>query len=381
MVERTTVEICDPFYTPLGLLRDWDSLEFVDRFCDVGSGKVDAVASDFNRELVSFGHTVQVKRDGVVESAGPLVFGEDRSSTVVLKVDWKNTLTYLDRRLVLPAPQVQMNMEPGVLSAADDPRSGRTSSVIRGFVDANCGPSALPYRRAPGLVMGPDLGAGAYLSAAVLGRFDNLLVLCRQLAMSGGVGFGVDTDDRQHTFNVYAVRDLADEVVFSQETHNVAESNFQVTGPTATRFYAGGKGDGIDREYAMVMTADSLADEAVWGLVEAFYSDQSSDGESFTAAASRELGLRGASIAASFTPAGSTLVYGEDYLLGDLVTCVLRPGLSVVKPIREVTRKVSVSGGRTVVPIAGDYAANSGTTAQFQTRELIRVVNALSRQR
>lgn len=381
MSGRVVVEIRDRTGSHMGLLRGWDGLEWVDRYGDVGSGKVDCPANGWNRELVQAGAIVAVRdEDGVLQS-GPLPeFGEESGEQSVLKLTWKNTHEWMRRRLCYPDPWSPIG-GGGRLARASDDRKGATSSVIAGYVDMNLGPNALPNRRLPGLTMGRDDGTGVVLNAPVQARFNNLLDLSRQLAVTGGVGFSIDTVDRSYVFNTWQVADLSSDVVFSAQTHGLQESLFTVTAPGATSVIAGGDGEDAERVFAEVQSADSLADESVWGRIEVFRDDRSADEGSLTAGALRDLAEKGATVAAEFTPTNRALVYGRDYRLGDLVTCVLRPGFSVVKPVREVMTSVTMSGGRVVKPVAGDYGATAVDGSQFQTRELIRVVDALKRNR
>lgn len=375
---RTTVEICSPDYTPQGLLRDWDSVEAIDRYGDVGQGQLECAGSDWNRELVQPGATVIVRRDGEVIQAGPLEFEEElRGNSVSMPVSWKDQNVYLDERLVWPDPTSEISGTGAPVAKATDDRLGYTTSVIIGYVNGNCGPGALSFRRAPGLTMGADPGAGVYLDVPVQARYDNLLTLMRQLAITGAVAFAVNTNDRTHTFNCWQIENLADDVVFSAQTHNVADSKFSAAAPTATAVIVGGKGEDILRSFAFVTSPDSLVDAATWRYVEAFRDDRSADGASMIAGAQRDLSEKGSTISATFTPTNTGLKYGRDYRLGDLVMCILRPGLSVIKPVREVTRTYSVANGYQVVPVAGDYGATSSTGEQFHARELIRTVAAL----
>lgn len=376
------MEVRDRAGSTLGLLSDWDGLEWIDRYADVGSGKVDCEPSERNRELVRAGAVIAVRDDRGVLQAGPLVdFGEVLTERgLKLQPTWRNANEWLRRRLCFPDPSSRIPAG-GPLPEGSDDRRGATSSVIMGYVDANLGPSALPERRVPGLVMGRDDGVGVVLTADVQARFDNLLDLSRQLAVTGAVGFALDLDDRQYTFNTWQVEDLSADVVFSVQTHNVQASTFTVSAPSATAVIAGGKGEDLERVFAEVQSPESLVDESVWGRIEVFRDDRSAEADSLIAGALRDLSEKGSRVAAEFTPTNRALVYGQDYRLGDLVTCVLRPGLSVVKPIREVSTSVSVSGGRRVRPVAGDYGATSSTGSQFQTRELIRTVESLKRNR
>ncbi len=381
---RHVIEIADRDYTPLGRLRRWDSLETVERYCDIGEGKVDCTPTGWNRELVAAGRNVIVREFGRVVSAGPLEFGEDQGDSLRMTVDWKDDIVRLNERLAYVDPS---RHPVGKLSRASDDRRGPTTTVIMGYVNDNIGPGALMDRRVPGLVMGTDIRGGAYLNAAVQARFDNLLVLVRQLATTGGVRFSMSLAGRGLVFACTEVEDLSDRVSFSLRVRrrptagNLRTAAYRFKAPTATRIVAGGAGEDAERVFLIAQSAESLADEQLWRRVEYFRDDRSAEGDSLAANALRDLAEKGSTLSAEFTTADRNLLQGRDYPLGSFVSCVLRPGLTVVKPILEVRRTVSVSGGVQIVPTAGDYGANNATAAQHQISQIRETVNALKRNR
>lgn len=382
-----TVEVCDASFNALGLLRDQSGLTMVHRFCDVGTGKVDCSASAYHRSLIGAGSTVLVRRDGVVEQAGLLEFGESQTSTagagtIRLNLNWSDPLRYLAERLVYPSPAAVT----GVGASEWDARTGPTSTVILGFVAANAGESAaLPDRRVPGLgvSVGADLGVGAYLTAAVLGRYDTVLPLIQHLALAGGVGFRVRTVDRQHFLDVTAVADRSGSVVFDPARFNVTSIEWSRKAPTATHVLAAGAGEGAAREVALITSVESLEQATRWGRrVELFHDAGKATGAELAQAGERVLSEHGETIEVQATATDATgSRFGVDFALGDFVGVTIRPGETVAKPVREVTVTPGPGDTRAVRLLIGDYQATSGTNAAAVTREALRVVRALSRTR
>lgn len=371
--KRYSIELCDSSWHPQGLLRGWDSLQFVDRYCDVGTGAVNAPASDFNRSLVSRGCTVLVRNAGVVEQAGVVDWGESSGDSIVLKINWKSPLVYLADRVCYPDP-----LHPaGSQTKATDDQTGFTTSAILHYVNANAGPQALPERRVGGLGVGvgitADIGGGLVLDAPVQARFDNLLELCRRLAVSGGVAFEIVTTDRDHRLVAYQVSDLSSTVVFSNALRNMGAGDAALKPPTGTAAIVLGDGEGLAQSIVEVASADGAA----WNRrIEVVVTGK---GETAVMAdiGRRALAEKSETLEATFEAIAGA--HEQAIRLGDLVTVVPWPGESAVKPIREKKTTVSASGGRRVTFVAGDYQATSGTQSQAQMREFQRRLQLLER--
>lgn len=96
------------------------------------------------------------------------------------------------------------------------------------------------------------------------------------------------------------------------------------------------------------------------------------------AAARRQLSEQGETVTAEYEILQGTFELGQHFEMGDLVA-VHPDGLDepIVKPVREYTESFSVSSGRTLKIVAGDYGSTSGTQGAFTTRELIQTVSRL----
>lgn len=377
-----TIDVCDSSWNPRWSVSYYDSLRMVDRLCDVGAGAVNCPATPENRALLQPGSTVLVRRDdGSIRHAGLItpfsVARRDASETV--RLTWVDTLGYLAPQQAWPNPTTANGQGPN----EHDEREGTASTVILGYVAANVGPGA-GWRHAPGLVMGRDLRQGAYLDAPVQARYDNLLDLIRNIAIPSGVTFEITTVDRTHTFSVRQVQDLSADVVFSADLANLGAGELKMTAPEATRVIALGKGEGTARLVLLVTTPESLAQETYWGRPFVYVHDSSSseNSASLQAEAVRQLAEKGESVEATFEILpGGAFTYGVHYRLGDFVSVVPTGLPAAVKPVREVQESVSASSGWSMKLIVGDYRATASTGAAFQARQVLRVVDALKRNR
>jgi hypothetical protein len=483
-LSRYVIEIGDPDWNMDGQLRAWDNLTCITRAFEIGSGAVDCSSTPHNRAIVGAGagRTVRVKRDGKVIHAGVLrIAGESTDGAVTtLKLSWDDTMVYLANEPAFPNPGTPTGQGP----STHDSRIGYTSTVVRGFVDANVGPSARPERRAPAFTVGGDPLAGEYLQAPVVARWDNLLELIRGVAMPNGLVYEIETSDRGHTFNVRQARYLGSLVPFSQKLHNISNGEYSLSAPEATRVLVLGPYEGTARITFMVPDAsESVASEQRWrrrvvhvidssSIVKADegiyatqvaareaaeaaedaaeeYADYTADlatkaerkaadwaededrpqsekdqatreataarataGEaaanhvilvaarvaaeaveaeaieradrdntiqSLYAEAYRVLEEKGETVEAQYEILDGTFEFGVDYKIGDIVR--VQPGgfaEAVDKPVREVAESVSVSAGRKVTVVVGDYGVVSNSTSKtFQMRALIATVRRL----
>lgn len=369
---RYTVEICEPDLTPIGPLNGMSELEFVDRYCDVGSGKVNAPASDGNRVMLKRGGVIVVHNGGTIEHVGLYDRNESHADVDTIKLNWKTPEEWLRRRVAYPDPLHPWSSQ----TKASDDQTGFTSSVIFHYVNLNAGPQALPDRRIGGLGLGigiaGDPGVGAVLTVPVQAAGDNLLELIRRLAVPGGVGFRIETHDRGYLFVVYQVSDLSQSVVYSSALRTLGTGDAGLSAPGATTMLVLGEGTGVDQARVEVST-DELSP---WGRIEAVMTDKGTP-DVLAAAGRRALAEKGETLSCSFEAVAGA--HEADVRLGDLVTVVPWPGETAVKPLMEKRTKVTAAEGRKVTYLAGDYGSTTGTQSQAQMREQIRLIQKLVR--
>ncbi len=209
----------------VGEIDDYLGAEFALRFNAAGRWRVTLPGTSPLIPDIQWGCGLILTRDGAPLLSGPMhqyqrVSAEaDGRITDTLTIGGTDDTGALRRRLALPVP---LTATPGDYRAAShDVRDGRSELVLRGYVDANAGPGALPRRRLPGLVLGAEAGVGTAVTGRA--RFPVLLDLLAELALAGGdVGFRVVQVGSDLVFQVYAPRDLTDEAVFSYGRGNLA---------------------------------------------------------------------------------------------------------------------------------------------------------------
>jgi hypothetical protein len=363
-----TVELCDRDWQPVSLLRNWTDLTYVERFLEVGAGKVNALSTEENRANTQPGATVLVKQFGQVVQAGLLEPHDSGAfGTGTLALDWKDTTVYLSDRYAFQAPN-RTTAEQGAYEF--DTHSGYTSTVISNFVSVNAGAAARDDRRVRGLVVGEDRLLGPQITSQA--RMVNLLSHIRGLAVAGGVGFRVRFDDRNHVFEVFSAQDLSDVIVFAASSHSVVSYSNGWNPPTSTVVIAGGKGEGTARVFVEVTSNEAINQAARWGRrIEAFKDSSGAEVDPLIADARTQLYQSGETLEATFKV--SQHAPGGMAAVGDLVTLVLRSGETVIRPVREKTTKVD-SSGVAVETVAGDFSASSSSGVTFTTDGWIRAV-------
>ena len=263
MTRRWTFTVMDSSRTEVAELDTWDSVEMVKRWAGVGTWRIKAAQSDALVALRQPGAALRVLVDGDEWLTGPVRQPKRTATAGVVDVDvagWCD-LVHLGRRLAHPAPTDTAPSGAGKWTAAYKTRSGVASTVIRAYVDENAGPSAVSFRRVPGLTLAADPAVGSTVSESA--RFDPLLELAQRVAAVDDLGL----DANGLVFTVSAPTDSTATVVFALEDGTAEGWGDTRTAPGATHVYVAGSGEGVDRVF--VVSADETA-AAAWGRVEVF---------------------------------------------------------------------------------------------------------------
>lgn len=341
----------------IGQVEDFTVLEMPLRFNAVSSWALDLDAFGGAAALLDQAAGIQVVRDGLTLLSGPMTTrkesaGGGRGRLTYAGVD---DTVWLARRLALPVPA-----GPPYTAAAYDRRSGAAETVIRAYVDANAGPTATVARRVPGLTLPASLGRGA----AVIGnaRYDDLIVLCQELALLGGVGFRVVQVGLGLEVQFYVPADRTRTAVFSFGLGNLAGYEYEQTDPTATYAYVAGQGEG---------TARTIVEGGAAGApyrAEVFKDQRDTNEQAALEQSRTETLAEGAGTTAlAISPIDTQSVrFGRDYGLGDRVSVVLDTGT-----VQDVVREVKVTlgpDGETLTPVVGTAgASNPDVPALFDT--------------
>lgn len=276
-----------------------------------------------------------------------------------------------------------------------DTRTGAAETVIRGYVDANAGPSAIANpagisRVVSGLVLDTDQGRGATVTGHA--RFDQLILpdgtgLLQQLAQSGGMGFRLAQIGTSLVFSQYVPTDRTASVIFSDALGNLADFSYQEDGPDFTQggncIAVAGAGTGAARLIIARADTDSISR---WGLFEGFQ-DARDTSDLATMQQRGDAALAQAAVQTQFActlAPQRAIVYGQDFSVGDVVTVVV-DGVSFTNVLREVQIKLDTQGAETVTPAVGSPNADTirqlfgGYVKQRQLTAVHRTANLLAR--
>lgn len=338
---------------------DFTSAELVLRHNRPGSWRVNGIPASGVGARFTPGAGIVVHRDGTAILSGPVTLPARRWSAAEDHVNPEGVgdLIHLWDRIAHPSPA-----DGNFATQAYDVRTDVCETVLHEYVNVNAGPGALTARRATGLTLGTDNGAGASVTGRA--RLQILGDFLAGLAIAGGdLGFQIVQSGSGIVFSVTTTTDKSDTVVFSAELGNLLEYAYDQRAPEASYVYVGGGGEGAARTFRE--GGDSAA-TARWGRrIERFVDqrqttvtaelDQARDENLATAAEQTTLVL-------TPTETGS-MAYGVDYGLGDRVSAVV-DGVAVDLVVREV--RITLDGdGETVTPVLATPQAPTPTLDLF----------------
>lgn len=253
-------------------------------------------------------------------------------------------LVVLSERLAYPTPATA---DVTAQTTANDIRTGNAETVIKGYVNANAGPSAPVARRVTGLTIETNANRGGIVNGTA--RFDNLLELIKGLADVGEISFNVEQVGSGLQFQVTEATDRSNYIRFDVYNHKLTRSEYAYSSPLATRAIVGGAGEGTTRTFLERTSAESLDAEDVWGRrIESFVDSSNTLTEAGLQAAADEMLVKDGKtqVTASITPSDDqTMLFGVDWNLGDLVTVVIG-SLELVAVVTEVGILISPDGVR-----------------------------------
>jgi len=230
-------------------------------------------------------------------------------------------------RLAYPTPSTS---DVTLQTSAYDTRTGLAEAVMKDFVNANMGASAPTERKTPWFLVADNYNRGASVTASA--RFDNLYELLQSLANASTLagqplGFDVIQNGNNLVFDVFAPTDRTKTIRLDIENNQLTETIYSVGQPKLTRAIVGGQGDLAARTFIERSSTTSLAAETAWGRrIEQFIDGRSSnDIAALATDGDDHLATDGtAQITASVKPTDdSTMRFGKDWFLGDLVSIVV----------------------------------------------------------
>lgn len=343
-----TIYVRDPALSRVGQLDDFQKLDVILRFNDVGTWSLTMDGRAPLANLVgTAGYGIDVVRDDTtVVMSGPV---RHRSYTrdgdeLTLTVSGVDDNVWLKRRLAHPQPATAI---PPYSSQEYDVRTGVASTVLRAYVDVNAGAGALAPRRVTGLTVDTDPVIGSTVTGRA--RWQELLALLQELAIAGGnLGFRVRKSGTSLLFQVYQPTDHTDTVVLSTEMGNVYGYTYESEVSSANYLYVGGGGEGTART---IQEGSDSGDVIEWGRIEAFTDQRDTTSttelsQEITKALAESAGKTGLTVNPVDIDGTQFLV---DYTLGDRVTYVV-DGVSSTEVIREVQVSLTPDGPQQTVP-------------------------------
>jgi hypothetical protein len=257
--------------------------------------------------------------------------------------------TILFERLAYPTPS---QADVAFQSDEYDVRTGKASTVMYAYVNANIGPGAPTGRKISNLVLTADTAIGSTVSASA--RFDTLDTILHKLAQTDQFGYKIVQDGTNLRFTVYDPADLSASIRMDIYNNRLITSDYGYTAPQVTRAIVGGSGDGTDRVFQEVTTTDSTASEAAWGRrIEQFIDGRSSnDPTELVTSGVAVLNQTGMTITGlSVAPSEiSTMRYQVDWNVGDTVSVVVGSD-TVSQIVQEVGISIETDGVRVIATV------------------------------
>lgn len=283
-------------------------------------GRIDTIARragtrwEFHRDGALFLSGIATARKVVVDESNDYMELRGVDDTV-----------YLRDRVVHPEPA---STTPPYNSSSHDVRTGVASTVMRGYVDANVGPSAVAPRRK--LTLASDPAVGNTVDAR--GRWANtLLAYLQGLADLGGVVFRVVDLE----FDVWAPADKTETVRFSFGAGNISGYQLEDRAPVRTYVYVLGGGEGtsrtvVERQNQTAIAAERRIESTVDRRDTTDASTLASAGDEVLAEAAASLDVQIEAI-----ENGDTTLWGSGYDLGDTVNATTDEGVFDL-PVRKI---------------------------------------------
>lgn len=373
-----TVEVRNPSLVREGQLLPTDLVDstFIKRFNNIGYWEIKLAAdSPMAALLRTPGYGIILTGPNGVEMSGPTKSARLTQNQNDLEGTWVITgiddSVLLNERLAYPEPS---NANVSTQSVSHDQRSGSAETVIKGYVDANIGPTAPNGRRVQNLTVETDLMRGGVVTASA--RFDKLQDLIYPLAQTGQIGYMLKQVGEALVFSTYMPQDRSANIRLDLYNGNLTSTEYNYTSPAATRVIVAGQGEAADRLFVERTNAESVTSETQWGRRIEQYQDARdvADVEKLQQRGDEVLVDGGKTqVAMSVQPSDDqSMRYGYEWNLGDQVTIVIND-IEAKAVVTEIGIKISTDGvrlGATVgTPVATDYEAKLiARTEEQQTR-------------
>jgi len=227
--------------------------------------------------------------------------------------------------------------------------SGSAGQVVAALVNDN-------YIERAGLPLAIPTITNLGTPSRARSNFMNLQELVVTKANAGGIGVDVglvlDNDTTAHLeLMLWVPVDRSANVYLSESVGSLGEWNTAVEPPTLTHAIV----SGVEGDWTLVTTADSLADAAIWGEKWALISGpQSYDAADIVQAGEEALtdGKGRTNVALNAIDSSGLMAF-RDYNVGEKATATLDIGLEVVDVISSISVTVGDDGFPEIVPTFG----------------------------
>lgn len=355
--------------------RDLD-IKIVERFRGVGMWELTLPADN---ELVTHLRTAGsgiVVSDYLPEDAaedfgevfsGPMVTATYKASAEDPEGSW--TFVGLDDNVIAqfslayPTPGAAADAQ----TDAYDKREDVGETVLKGYVDANIGPSGTVARSYDFLTIATDQGRGT--TAIGSARFDLLADLLTALAVQSGLGWKFTQDGTDVSFDVYEPVDRSAFVRMSIVNDTLTDVEWSYTAPTVTDVVVMGQGEGADRDITEISTTASDALAAAWGMRREAVIDarDTEDPDEIQARGLTALAEGVTTYSVKFTPAqADAMVYGLHWSLGDIVEADIN-GIPTPAVVTEVARSINSEGDMVIATL------DEVVTATFEDKVIAKI--------
>ncbi|MHB9005169.1 MAG: siphovirus ReqiPepy6 Gp37-like family protein, partial [Coriobacteriia bacterium] len=328
----------------IGEVDDYTLFDAVPRFNAVGHFILTVPADGAAAGLLDWGCGIIFEQGTTVIQSGQIAsrrFAWNKDE-FCLQVGGLDDNVWIEDKLALPVPSGPP------YTAESDVRSGVAETVMRAYVNANCGPGATSARLVAGLALAADGLRGSVVTGRA--RFAPLGDLMRTLALAGGdLGWRIIQSGSGLSFEVYQPTDRTALVKFSPDLGNLRSYEYSEEASEANYVYCGGSGEGTLRVIAE--NGDDAAIAHYGRRIEMFRDRRdTSDAGELAQTISEDLQQRAAVKELRIEPVNTEAVtFLRDYFLGDKVTLVTHGG-TIEDKVREVRIRLSGQSGVEIEP-------------------------------
>lgn len=360
-------------------------LSFTSRYNDVGEWALTVSAEDRNAAAL-FAPDAGVLIYHSDDMTTPLMTGPvlDRTFTqteagLEVQAAGADDMVYL-RRLTyqMPGRDATAQNEPITGAHSHDVRSGPAEYVIKGFVEANVGQTALVGRRR--LTVTPAGGSPAGANVVGKGRMlPTLLELIRGLAATGRIGFTVKQVGTILRFDTFVPRDRTGTARFGPAFNNVTEFSYNEKAPSASYVVAGASGLMVDRTFQAQLDGEALTKWPSCRFEQFIDQRQTINADELTQAMSEALISGGPTVSVSVATRDTPQIkFGITHFVGDKVTVDLGTfagrTLLIKDVIQEATLTWSPGGPPTVVTHVGSYEITGTDAVRRRLRQVTKAI-------